>query len=158
MTTSTTTTSTENYKDYNDNSVVVLLRARARAREAQKPTEKYMREMEAFAGYWRLAVGVQLPPIGRQRIAERLAEGVEAELIAEVIDQTSAAPRPSWAYCSAILDRLKREGISTLSDYQQRQAARRAGSAFRAWERADGSSERAAEAILRASWDEKPEI
>lgn len=128
MTTSTNTTPvTEKYKDDNCNNVVVLLRARARERSDLKATEKYMREVEAFADYWRAAVGTQLPPVGRGEIADMLDVGMDAELIAEVIDQTSMAPRPSWAYAHAILDRLFFSKIFTIEAYRDEQFRRKYG-------------------------------
>lgn len=130
MNVSTNTTVTEKYKnDKEDNNVVVVLRARMRerARGDLQATEKYMREVEAFADYWRQAVGTQLPPIGRGTIADMLDMGMEAELIAEVIDETSAAPRPSWAYAKAIFERLFWEKIFTVEAFRKQQLERKYG-------------------------------
>ena len=124
MATTTTVTKTENYNDNHNNDVVVLLRARARERQFGGSIEKYKRELDAFADYWRLATGNTFPPAARRKFADALAWGYEPELLAEVIDQTSAAPRPSWAYCNAILQRLFDEEISTLAEYRETQQNR----------------------------------
>ena len=125
-TTTTTTTTTDKYNTDYCNPVVVLLRARARERAQPELTELYRAELDAYADYWRQTIGTQLPPAARRRIAAALAAGIEAALIADLIDQTAGAPRPSWAYCAAIMDRIEREGIKSQADYQAAQERRRA--------------------------------
>ena len=124
MTTNSTTTNTEKYNNDNDNHVVVLLRARTRERAFGNSIEKYKRELDAFADYWKLATGNTFPPAARRCFADALAWHYEPELLVEVIDQTSAAPRPSWAYCNAIMQRLFADEISTLAQYREAQAER----------------------------------
>lgn len=57
-----------------------------------------------------------LPWMGRE-FARLLAEGFTAELLEELIARTARAPRPSWAYLSAILDNCRFRGAYDLPSF-----------------------------------------
>lgn len=60
-------------------------------------------------------------PVGVQReFATRIKGGMSADVIRAAIDDTMCAPRPSWAYCYAILRNCDLEGVRTLRDWQER--------------------------------------
>ena len=42
------------------------------------------------------------------------------DVIQAAIDDTLRAPRPSWAYCEAILKNCDLEGVKTLDDWNER--------------------------------------
>ena len=64
-------------------------------------------------------------PAGIQReIATRIKQGMTADVIRAAIDDTMLAPRPSWAYCAAILKNCDLDGVKTLSDWNERKARR----------------------------------
>lgn len=46
-----------------------------------------------------------------------LEEGFEYQMLVQVIEQTSHAPRPSWAYLSAIISRARMNGNYTFSQF-----------------------------------------
>ncbi len=64
-------------------------------------------------------------PAGIQReIATRIKGGMSAEVIRAAIDDTMMAPRPSWAYCSAILRNCDLDNVKTLADWEARKKRR----------------------------------
>lgn len=68
-------------------------------------------------------------PIARgiqREIATRIKDGMSADVIRAAIDDTMIAPRPSWAYCSAILRNCDMDGVKTLTDWNERKARRQA--------------------------------
>ena len=46
-----------------------------------------------------------------------LDEGFEYDMLLNVIEQTSKAPRPSWAYLSAIVNRARSNGAYTYLEF-----------------------------------------
>lgn len=50
---------------------------------------------------------------------------VSADMLELVLQDTLKAPRPSWAYFRAIVQRCIREGATTFDKYKQRSAAHR---------------------------------
>lgn len=46
-----------------------------------------------------------------------LEKGVEPEMLGEIIYRTARAPRPSWAYLSAIVRRSMQRGLYTCADF-----------------------------------------
>lgn len=64
-------------------------------------------------------------PAGIQReIATRIKGGMSAEVIRAAIDDTMLAPRPSWAYCAAILRGCDQDGVKSLADWMARKERR----------------------------------
>lgn len=62
------------------------------------------------------------PPVAIRQMDYALEHGMEPELIMTAIDEAALAPRPSWAYARAIIQRLLAEGVLTPEAYAQRQA------------------------------------
>lgn len=117
----TTTTSTN----------TTTTRARARAREELDPIldlnppkrvpvdEKELRRCVEYA-----AEELDLKSVPKVVIADirsALSQGMEEEVINEVIDEAASAPRPSWAYARAILRNLEWEQVLDINQYQRRQ-------------------------------------
>ena len=55
-------------------------------------------------------------------MAAFLDQGVEPCVIMMALDETAAAPRPSWAYARAILRGCVRDGATTAQGWHDRQA------------------------------------
>lgn len=113
--TSTTSTATR---------VATGARARAYAREAEDEARikaamlrgQYVDCCDYYARSFHRAV-----PAGVQReLATRIKAGMSADVIRAAIDDTMCAPRPSWAYCAAILRNCDMDGVRTLKDWQER--------------------------------------
>ena len=99
-------------------------RARAYARETEDEARikaamlrgQYVDCCDYYARSFHRAV-----PAGVQReFATRIKAGMSAEVIRAAIDDTMCAPRPSWAYCAAILRNCDLDGVRTLRDWQER--------------------------------------
>ncbi len=103
-------------------------RACARTREAGQAAEaraallhgQYVDCCEYYAASFHRGI-----PAGIQReIATRIKGGMSAEVIRAAIDDTMMAPRPSWAYCSAILRNCDLDNVKTLADWKARKERR----------------------------------
>ncbi len=121
-----------NHERYNDNNVTTTTsnhhhststgtgaHAHAHAREAESKAAmlrgQYLDCCEYYVRSFRRAV----VPVIQRDIAVRIKDGMTAEVIMAAMDETQTAPRPSWAYCAAILRRCDAEGIRTLNDWQR---------------------------------------
>lgn len=107
-------------------------RACARAREAAQEAEvraallhgQYVDCCEYYAASFHRGI-----PAGIQReIATRIKGGMSAEVIRAAIDDTMLAPRPSWAYCAAILRNCDLDGVKSLADWNARKERRQCSS------------------------------
>lgn len=121
-TTPTTTTTTSSSSGGSSSGTGARARVRACAREdttttttAQLMHGYYIDCCEYYADTFRR---VPAPGI-RREIAEHIKGGMTAECIKAIMDETQAAPRPSWAYCRAILQRCDLDNIKTLTDWQR---------------------------------------
>lgn len=63
-----------------------------------------------------------VPPVAVRQIDYALERGMAPELVMTALDEAAVAPRPSWAYARAIIQRLLGEGVLTPDAYAQRQA------------------------------------
>lgn len=88
--------------------------ARARSIEANVLRGWYNDACEYFVDNFRRAPG----PGVRREIAEAIKSGMTGECLMAIMDEAQGAPRPSWAYCLAILRRCQGAGIKTLEDWQ----------------------------------------
>lgn len=61
----------------------------------------------------------KITPGVQRDIANALVEGFSLDLLRAIMDETLCAPRPSWAYCLAILRRCERDGLRTLEDWKR---------------------------------------
>lgn len=89
--------------------------ARAREAEAAMLRGQYVDCCEYYTRSFRRG----LPFVVRRDIATRIKAGMSADVIMAAMDETMTAPRPSWAYCAAILRRCDLEGIRTLEDWHE---------------------------------------
>ena len=98
--------------------------ARARSIEANVLHGWYLDCCEYYADSFRR----EPAPAIRREIAQTIKDGMTGECLQAIIDETMTAPRPSWAYCRAIINRAKLDGIKTLDDWhrdkQKREGAR----------------------------------
>jgi len=60
-----------------------------------------------------------ITPVIQRQLAELIRDGMSVDVIRMAIDETQMAPRPSWAYCAAILRRCENSGIRTLAQWQE---------------------------------------
>lgn len=91
-------------------STTTRTRARAHARE----------EVEQY--YCDTFGAAVTPPVAVRQIDYALERGMLPEVIMTAIDEAALAPRPSWAYARAIIQRLLAEGVLTPEAYGRRQA------------------------------------
>lgn len=107
-TTTTTTTSTTG------GSTTSSTGARARSIEGNVLHGWYVDVCEYYADTFRREPG----PGIRRDIAEAIKAGMTGECFMAIIDESQNAPRPSWAYCMAILRRCQGMGIKTMDDWR----------------------------------------
>lgn len=92
--------------------------ARVRAREGRPKWA----EVEGLYTHYMATFGrTTVAPSIRADIARMMAAGVSVPLIMAAVDTSADAPRPSWAYARAIIDRCIRERVFDLAAYEQRQ-------------------------------------
>lgn len=101
-----------NYYNTRANACARDTRAYARAREALP--DQLQEIAEIFADVF----SRPLSPWYRQQVEGYLSSGVQPDMICAVIAYTAGAPRPSWAYASAVLDRQIAQGARTAADFQ----------------------------------------
>ena len=77
--------------------------------------------VEEVLRYYGDAFGVAAPPRVAREVTSLLSDGVDADMLLEIIDEASVAPRPSWCYARAIISRCLAEGVKTCADYYERQ-------------------------------------
>lgn len=63
----------------------------------------------------------------KRQMAEAIAKGMTGECLMAIIDETMEAPRPSWAYCKAIIRRCEGSGIKKLADWEEDRRRHEAG-------------------------------
>lgn len=91
-------------------------RACARAREEARASMLHGQYVDCCEYYARAFNRSPAPGIQRE-LATRIRDGMSADVIRAAIDDTMMAPRPSWAYMTAILRRCDLEGIRTLAEW-----------------------------------------
>lgn len=99
-------------------------RARARAREEAGDQDERRIKARIMRGwyedacvYYQQSFDSKLSPVISRDIAGAIAQGITGDVVRAAMDATQDAPRPSWAYCRAILQRCERDGIRTLADW-----------------------------------------
>lgn len=70
--------------------------------------------------YYQECFGFRCPPRAEREIITWIRDGVDAEMIMEAMDEATMAPRPSWLYARAIVNRCIAEGVKTIGDYYDR--------------------------------------
>ena len=73
--------------------------------------------------YYRECFGLPCPPRAQREITWWIRDGVDPDMICEAMDEATMAPRPSWLYARAIVERCRAEGVRTIDAYYERQAA-----------------------------------
>lgn len=91
--------------------------ARARTREAEARAAYLRGQYVDCCEYYTRSFRRGIVPVIQRDIATRIKAGMAAEVIMAAMDETQTAPRPSWAYCAAILRRCDLEGIKTKADW-----------------------------------------
>ena len=114
FTTRTTTTTTSSSSTGSSSGTSSGTGARARSIEASVLHGWYLDCCEYYAESFRRAPA----PSIRRDIATAIKNGMTGECLRAIMDETQTAPRPSWAYCMAILRRCEGSGIKTLEDWQ----------------------------------------
>lgn len=72
---------------------------------------------EALARHFSHECGFRLLPWMSRQFAQLLSEGFSQDMLESVIECTSIAPRPSWAYLSAIIRRARYHRAYTLDAF-----------------------------------------
>ena len=71
--------------------------------------------------YYREVFGTAAcPPVAQREISYFLGRGMTEDVICEAMDEASLAPRPSWRYARAVLDRCLSEGVKDIDAYYER--------------------------------------
>ena len=96
--------------------------AAARERQAMQDLMDHPKWRFIASSYER-TVGYPLKP---WQLLELVSNNQDEQLIFAALQDTRKAPRPSYYYLRAILERCQASGIATLSDYIQDQAQHRA--------------------------------
>lgn len=65
-------------------------------------------------------------PVARRDLATIIKNGMTADCLKAIMDESQKAPRPSWSYAKAIAKRCEAYGIRTLEDWVKDQAKRKA--------------------------------
>lgn len=92
-------------------------RACARAREAEARASMLHGQYVDICGYYAQAFHRSPAPGIQRELAVRIRDGMSAEVLRAIVDETMQAPRPSWAYMAAILRRCDLENIKTMQDW-----------------------------------------
>lgn len=93
--------------------------ARAHARTRESHAQMLYGQYKDTCLYYAESFRRSITPVIQRQIADWIKGGITGEVIRMAIDETQMAPRPSWAYCSAILRRCERDGIQTIEDWQR---------------------------------------
>lgn len=94
----------------------------ARAREAESRAAMMRGQYVDCCEYYVQSFRRHLPAVVQREIAEHIRDGMSADVIRAAMDETQLAPRPSWAYCHAILKRCDLEQIRTMKDWNESKA------------------------------------
>lgn len=115
---SPTTTENDHHHHCGTGSTGTTTGARARAREGAETRAAMLRGMYVdCCEYYTQMFRRSIPAVVQRDIAERIRDGMSPDVIRAAMDETQTAPRPSWAYCRAILRRCDIENIKTLADW-----------------------------------------
>lgn len=120
-----TETESERVATYSLSTSTTGARARARARKEETDTEREIRARarilrvwyEEACMYYQRSFDRKITPNVSRDIADAVAAGIVGDVIRAAMDATQDAPRPSWAYCRAILTRCERDHILTMADW-----------------------------------------
>ena len=82
----------------------------------QSPTD-ISTASEALARHFSHECGFRLLPWMSRSFAQLLTEGFAQDMLETVIDCTAIAPRPSWAYLSAIIRRARYHHAYTIEAF-----------------------------------------
>lgn len=74
-------------------------------------------EMNEISEMYFDVLGRPLPRYTANEIAGMLEAGIDAGLICAVLAYTGGAPRPSWAYAKAVIERQIAQGAKTAEDF-----------------------------------------
>lgn len=120
--TTVTTSTTDHYYRGTGSTGSTSTGARARTREEATEAESRATMLRGqyvdCCQYYTQAFRRSIPYPVQREIAERIRDGMSADVIRAAMDETQTAPRPSWAYCAAILRRCDLEDIKTLSEWR----------------------------------------
>ena len=114
-----TTTTENNHHNRSSTGTGTSTGARARTREEAEARGAMLHGMYVdCCEYYTRTFRRSIPFVVQREIAERIRDGMSPDVIRTAMDETQTAPRPSWAYCRAILRRCDIEGIKTMADWR----------------------------------------
>lgn len=87
---------------------------RTRAREGA-----YDGELAMLAEVYQDVLGRPMPRFVASELAERMQAGAQPDMLAAILQYTGGAPRPSWAYARAVIDRQMAMGTRTAAAFKR---------------------------------------
>lgn len=100
----------EEIENHNQNNNYYYIRVRAR--------EQIPPEMAEICEMYQDVFDRPMARYYQKQALEYLASGIQADMICAVIAYTGGAPRPSWAYASAVIERQAAQGARTAADFR----------------------------------------
>ena len=73
--------------------------------------------LDVIAEMYLDTLGRPMPRYIQQEAEQLLASGIQADMICAVLAYTAAAPRPSWAYAKAVIEKQAAMGARTAADF-----------------------------------------
>lgn len=86
---------------------------RTRAREGTQDGD-----MAMLAEVYQDVLGRPMPRFVANELAERMQAGAQPDMLAAILEYTGGAPRPSWAYARAVIDRQLAMGTRTAAAFR----------------------------------------
>ncbi len=90
--------------------IIIIIHARAREGDAA---------LAMLAEVYADVLGRPMPRFVAAELAERMQAGAQPDMLAAVLEYTGGAPRPSWAYARAVIDRQMGQGVLTASAFRR---------------------------------------
>lgn len=81
-------------------------------------THAHARELAEVAEMYQDTMGRPLPRYTATEVLELIQSGIQADMICAVLAYTAGAPRPSWAYARAVIERQAAQGARTAADFR----------------------------------------
>ena len=74
--------------------------------------------MEMVIEMYQDTLGRPMPRYTQMEVQQLMESGVQPDMVCAVLAYTAGAPRPSWAYARAVLDKQVAMGARTAADFQ----------------------------------------
>lgn len=98
-------------------------------------------------------LGRDMPRFVARYLHQCMEHGAQADLLGAILEYTGGAPRPSWAYARAVIDRQMMRGARTASDFWHGVDEYRSQQATKREARADPATQYTQRAFLAGQYD-----